>query len=70
MSDTVEFRGVGPFPLPVAQRSTAHALNAKVELRIRVAINGAQSMMILPMTPDVAREMAAELYDAAAKAAE
>ena len=67
MSDNVEFRLPGPFGLPAAQRSTVSPLSDTVELRIRAFVHGVPETLVIQMVPDVAREMAAQLYDAAEK---
>lgn len=68
MSDNVKFQLPGPFGLPAAQSARAFPISGTVELRIRASVDGSLETLVIQMTRDIAREIAAELLDAAGKA--
>jgi hypothetical protein len=67
MPDNVSFATYGPYHLPVAQRATASSLDGSVEVRLYALFEGELRPMVIEMVPRVARDLAAQLLDAASK---
>jgi hypothetical protein len=68
MPDCVSFAGYGPYRLPIAQRATATSQNGSVELRLYAVFEGQLRPMVIQMGPSIARDLATQLLEAAAKA--